>query len=76
MNSTPTAALRNTCADITELNIFKLSVRVLTFRDAKDDEHLKLIFGKLDEETLKSRIIKANRAYDTMLNMKAHDKMT
>lgn len=76
MNSTPTAALRNTCAGITELNIFKLPVRVLAFRDAEGDgEHLELVFGKLDEKTLESRTIKANRAYGTMPNMEAHDKV-
>ena len=76
MNSTPTAALRNTCAGITELNIFKLPVRVLAFRDAEGDgEHLELVFGDLDEETLESRTIKANRAYGTMPNMEAHDKV-
>ena len=76
MNSTPTAALRNTCAGITELNIFKLPVRVLAFRDAEGDgEHLELVFGDLDEKTLESRTIKANRAYGTMPNMEAHDKV-
>ena len=76
MNSTPTAALRNTCAGITELNIFKLPVRVLAFRDAEGDgEHLELVFGDQDEKTLESRTIKANRAYGTMPNMDAHDKV-
>ena len=76
MNSTPTATLRNTCAGITELNIFKLPVRVLAFRDAEDDgEHLELVFGKMDEKTLKSGTIKANRAYGTMPNMKTHNKV-
>ena len=76
MNSTPTAALRNTCAGITELNIFKLPVRVLAFPDAEGDgEHLELVFGKLDEKTLENKTIKANRAYGTMPNMDAHDKV-
>ena len=76
MNSTPTAALRNTCAGITELKIFKLPVRVLAFRDAEGDgEHLELVFGDLDEKTLESRTIKPNRAYGTMPNMEAHEKV-
>lgn len=37
MNSTPTVLLRNTCAGISELNIFKLPVRVLAFADAEGD---------------------------------------
>ena len=76
MNSTPTAALRNTCAGITELSIFKLPVRVLAFRDAEGDgEHLELVFGDLDEKTLENKTIKTNRAYGTMPNMDAHDKV-
>lgn len=76
MNSTPTAALRNTCAGITELNIFKLPVRVLAFRDAEGDgEHLELVFGKLDEKTLENKTIKANRVYGTMPTVEAHDKI-
>ena len=76
MNSTPTAALRNTCAGITELHIFKLPVRVLAFRDAEGDgEHLELVFGKLDEKTFESRTIKANRAYGTMPNLEAQKKV-
>ncbi len=75
MNSTPTAALRNTCAGITELNIFKLPVRVLTFRDAEGDgEHLELVFGNLDEKMLENKTIKANRVYGTMPTVTAHEK--
>ena len=75
INSTPTAALRNTCAGITELNIFKLPVRVLAFRDTEGDgEHLELVFGNLDEQALENKIIKANRVYGTMFSMKAHEK--
>ena len=69
INSTPTAALRNTCAGITELNIFKLPVRVLAFRDAEGDgEHLELVFGNLDEKALENKTIKANRVYGNMKN--------
>lgn len=75
MNSTPTAALRNTCAGITELNIFKLPVRVLAFRDAEGDgEHLELVFGNLDEKALENKTIKANRVYGTMPTVTAHEK--
>ena len=75
INSTPTAALRNTCAGITELNIFKLPVRVLAFRDLEGDgEHLELVFGKLDEKALENKTIKANRVYGTMFDVKAHEK--
>ncbi len=76
MNSTPTAALRNTCAGITELNIFKLPVRVLAFRDEEGDgEHLELVFGNQDEKTVENKIIKANRVYGTMPTMKAREKV-
>ena len=76
MNSTPTAALRNTCAGITELNIFKLPVRVLAFRDEEGDgEHLELVFGNQDEKTVENKIIKANRVYGTMPAMKAREKV-
>ena len=76
MNSTPTVALRNTCAGITELNIFKLPVRVLAFRDEEGDgEHLELVFGNQDEKTLESKTIKANRVYGTMPAMKAREKV-
>ena len=76
MNSTPTTALRNTCAGITELNIFKLPVRVLTFRDEEGDgEHLELVFGDLDEKTLENKTIKANRVYGTMPSKKTHEKL-
>lgn len=76
MNSTPTATLRNTCAGITELDIFKLPVRVLAFRDAEGDgEHLELVFGKPDEKTLENKTIKANRVYGTMPIVTAHEKV-
>ena len=74
INSTSTTALRNTCAGITELGIFKLPVRILAFRD-KDSkgEHLELVFDKLDDETLENREIKANRVYGTMPTMTPHE---
>lgn len=70
MNSTPTKALRNTCAGITELHIFQLPVRMFARPDDEGDgEHLELVFG--DKET-DGRLIKANRAYGTMPSSKSH----
>ena len=67
MNFTPTIALRNTCADIIELYIFQLLVRVLTQRDEKDDgEHLELVFDNASGEEKNRQLIKANRTYGTM----------
>lgn len=68
VNSTPSALLRNTCAGITELNIFKTPVRVLAFRDSEnsDGEHLELVFGDLDEKSIQHQVIKENRVYGTM----------
>ena len=67
MNSRPTAALRNTCAGITELHIFKLSVRILAMRDLEGEgEHLELVFGSVDQEKSTECTMKTNRAYGTM----------
>ncbi|KAL9599780.1 MAG: hypothetical protein Q9179_003455 [Wetmoreana sp. 5 TL-2023] len=67
MNSTPTAALRNTCAGISELHIFKLPVRVLVSNDEEGEgEHLELVFGQVDEEKMKEKTIVANRTYGTL----------
>ena len=68
VNSTPTTLLRNTCAGITELSIFKTPVRVLAFRDNdnSDGEHLELVFGDLDEKSIQHQVIKENRVYGTM----------
>ena len=76
VNSPPTKALRNTCAGITEFDIFKLPVRVLTMRDDEGDgEHLELVFGSVDEKSVEHRVIKANRVYGTMPSMKPREKM-
>lgn len=76
INSRPTKALRNTCAGITEFDIFKLPVRVLTMRDDEGDgEHLELVFGSVDEKSVEYRAIKANRVYGTMPSMEPHEKM-
>lgn len=75
VNSPPTIALRNTCAGITEFDIFKLPVRVLTMRDeVGDGEHLELVFGNVDEKSVKHRIIKTNRVYGTMPSIKPREK--
>lgn len=68
VNSTPSALLRNTCAGITELNIFKTPVRVLAFHDCEksDGEHLELVFGDLDEKSIQHQVIKENRVYGIM----------
>ncbi|KAL8717679.1 MAG: hypothetical protein Q9225_005104 [Loekoesia sp. 1 TL-2023] len=67
INSTPTAALRNTCAGISELHIFKLPVRVLVSKDKEGEgEHLELVFGKADKKKIEERTIKANRTYGTL----------
>lgn len=76
VNSPPTKALRNTYAGITESDIFKLPVRVLTMRDDEGDgEHLELVFGSVDEKSVEHRVIKANRVYGTMPSMKLSEKM-
>ncbi|KAL8655301.1 MAG: hypothetical protein Q9210_000969 [Variospora velana] len=67
VNSTPTAALRNTCAGISEFHIFKLPVRVLVSKDEEGEgEHLELVFGPTNEQNLEERTIKANRTYGTL----------
>ncbi|KAL8804374.1 MAG: hypothetical protein Q9200_005848 [Gallowayella weberi] len=67
INSTPTTALRNTCAGISELHIFKLPVRILVSRDEEGEgEHLELVFGKVDDESAKARTIKPNTTYGTL----------
>ena len=72
MNSSPTAALRNTCAGISELHIFQLPVRILAFRDEEGDgEHLELVFGNAGGEE-PTNLIKANRTYGTMPCPKQH----
>ena len=76
VNSMPTTLLRNTCAGIAELGIFKLPVRVLAIRDEEGDgEHLELVFGTTDEKTVEKKIIKLNRVYGTMPAVKPHEKM-
>ncbi|KAL8693883.1 MAG: hypothetical protein Q9224_003670, partial [Gallowayella concinna] len=69
MNSTPTTLLRNTCAGIVELDVFKIPVRVLAFRDVDGEvEHLELVFGNMDnnDKETKGTVIKPNRVYGTL----------
>ncbi|KAI4115064.1 MAG: hypothetical protein LQ345_004271, partial [Seirophora villosa] len=71
VNSSPTAALRNTCAGITELHIFKLPVRVLAMADEEGEgEHLELVFGNVDEEKMEKNTIRPNRTYGTMPHLR------
>ena len=72
INSAPTACLRNTCAGISELHIFKLPVRILVNKDdERDGEHLELVFGDVATEKTKKSLIQPNRAYGTMASWKA-----
>lgn len=72
INSAPTACLRNTCAGISELHIFKLPVRILVSKDDEGDgEHLELVFGAVAAEKTKQSLIQPNRAYGTMASRKA-----
>lgn len=67
INSQPTTLLRNTCAGITEIRIFKTPVRILAMSDLEGEgEHLELVFGNVREEDAQKRAIKANRTYGTM----------
>lgn len=76
VNTVPTTALRNTCAGIKELGIFKLPVRILAMRDEEGDgEHLELVFGATDEKAVENRIIKPNRVYGTMPSVRPREKM-
>ncbi|KAF6226151.1 hypothetical protein HO133_009017 [Letharia lupina] len=75
MNSTPTTLLKNTCAGIMELNIFKLPVRVLAIRDDEGDgEHLELVFGNVDEKDVRGTPIKPNRVYGTLPKLAKEQK--
>lgn len=67
MNSPPTTVLRNTCAGITEIRIFRTPVRILTMKDQEGEgEHLEIVFGDIEDEDSQKRAIKPNRKYGTM----------
>ena len=71
MNSTPTTALRNTCTGISELHVFKHTVRVLVRNDVEGEgEHLELVFGNIETEPDDKSVVKMNRTYGTMPLMK------
>ena len=75
VNSTPTTALRNTCAGITEINIFKLPVRILAAPGADGrGDHLELVFGNSYEKMAEHSTIEANNLYGTMASRVAHPK--
>ena len=72
INSQPTTVLRNTCAGITEIRIFKTSVRILAMSDEEGEgEHLELVFGEIKEENAK-KAIQPNRKYGTMPALKKY----
>ncbi|MCJ1270069.1 hypothetical protein MMC22_009963, partial [Lobaria immixta] len=67
MNSQPTSILRNTCAGIAEIRIFRTPVRILTRNDDEGEgEHLELVFSNIDREDSQKRAIKPNRRYGTL----------
>ncbi|MCJ1269237.1 hypothetical protein MMC22_009127 [Lobaria immixta] len=71
INSSPTTILRNTCAGIAEIRIFRTPVRILTRSDEEGEgEHLELVFGEIDHEDSQKRAIKPNRKYGTMSTAK------
>ena len=66
MNSTPTKALQNTCAGISETRTFRTPVRVVVRKDQGEGEgeHLELLFGDhASGHPDGNDTIKANRAY-------------
>ncbi|KAL8735024.1 MAG: hypothetical protein Q9166_001149 [cf. Caloplaca sp. 2 TL-2023] len=64
VNSSPTIQLRNTCAGISQMGVFQLPIRVLTKKEAgEDDDHLELIFGGVDELVARRCRIQENRDY-------------
>ncbi|KAI4177618.1 MAG: hypothetical protein LQ346_007626 [Caloplaca aetnensis] len=68
VNSSPSIQLRNTCAGVHQMSVFRLPARVLTSRDTDgEDDHLGLVFGHVDAATAKSCQVQENRDYGTML---------
>ncbi|KAL8692361.1 MAG: hypothetical protein Q9218_002612 [Villophora microphyllina] len=67
VNSSPTTQLRNTCAGITQLSVFRTPIRILTGKDVNDEEdHLELVFGHVDESIASRNQILENHEYGTM----------
>ncbi|KAL8703205.1 MAG: hypothetical protein Q9225_008123 [Loekoesia sp. 1 TL-2023] len=68
VNSSPSLQLRNTCAGVHQMAVFRLPVRILTSKDADGEEdHLGLHFGAVDELTARKCRIQENHDYGTML---------
>lgn len=67
INSTPTTALRNTCAGINEMHVFKQPVKILAMKDEEgEEEHLELVFGNIDKGKAEGNAVKTNQLYGTM----------
>ncbi|KAL9018425.1 MAG: hypothetical protein Q9185_004268 [Variospora sp. 1 TL-2023] len=68
VNSPPSIQVRNTCAGIQQMGVFRLPVRVLTSKDTDGEEdHLGLVFGAVDQATAGRCRVQENRDYGTML---------
>ncbi|KAL8698263.1 MAG: hypothetical protein Q9201_006671 [Fulgogasparrea decipioides] len=66
-NSSPTTQLRNTCAGMMQMRIFRLPVRILTRKDTNEDEdHLEMVFDVVDEIVARRSRIQENHEYGTM----------
>ena len=77
INSQPTPLLRNTCAGISELQIFKTPVRTLARADEEGEgEHLELVFGSVSEKDIERSAIKTNRKYGTMPVLRLRPKIS
>ncbi|KAI4247145.1 MAG: hypothetical protein LQ352_006212 [Teloschistes flavicans] len=67
VNSSSTTQLRNTCAGITQMCVFRTPIRILTSKDFNDeDDHLELVFGDVDESMARRCRIQENHEYGTM----------
>ncbi|KAL8947621.1 MAG: hypothetical protein Q9222_006119 [Ikaeria aurantiellina] len=77
VNSSPSIQLRNTCAGVAQMGVFQLPVRILTSRNATDDgDHLELVFGGVDQSTVKRYRIQENHDYGTMLRGRGEFEIT
>ena len=67
MNSSPTTHLQNTCAGIIGARTFQTPVRILATKGGRDgrkeQEHLELVFGPMNEEEAKLSGVKVNTEY-------------
>ncbi|KAI4194521.1 MAG: hypothetical protein LQ350_007728 [Teloschistes chrysophthalmus] len=67
VNSSSTMQLRNTCAGISQMCVFRSPIRILTSKDLNDeDDHLELVFGHVDESVARRCRIQENHEYGTM----------